>query len=94
LPIPLQRVAQVLSNLRLLLLLDTCEHVIDAAAAFAEAILKAGPTPHVVATSREPLRAEGEWVDALRPLAAPADDAADDQLLRSASAIRRRSTIR
>jgi predicted ATPase len=74
-----QRVAQVLANRRLLLVLDTCEHVIDAATAFAEAILRASSTLHVIATSREPLRAEGEWVHALRPLAVPADDAVDDQ---------------
>jgi DNA-binding winged helix-turn-helix (wHTH) protein len=68
-----QRVAQVLANRRLLLVVDTCEHVIDAATAFAEAILRASSTLHVIATSREPLRAEGEWVHALRPLAVPAD---------------------
>jgi predicted ATPase/DNA-binding winged helix-turn-helix (wHTH) protein len=75
------RVAQALANRQLLLVLDTCEHVIDAAAAFAEAILRTGPRLHIVATSREPLRAEGEWVYAVRPLAVPADDAADDQPL-------------
>jgi predicted ATPase len=62
--------------------LDTCEHVIDAAAAFAEAVLRAGSALHIIATSREPLRAEGEWVYAVRPLAVPADDAPNDQPLR------------
>ena len=73
-----QRVAQALANRRLLLVLDTCEHVIDDAAAFAEVLLRTSPTLHIIATSREPLRAEGEWVYALRPLAVPLDDAADD----------------
>src|ERR1700722_15995684 len=54
-----QRVAQALAGRRLLVVLDTCEHVIDAAAAMAEAVVRAGPMIHVIATSREPLRVEG-----------------------------------
>jgi predicted ATPase len=49
-----QRVAQALADRRLLLMLDTCEHVIAAAAAMAEAVLGAGSAPHIIATSREP----------------------------------------
>jgi DNA-binding winged helix-turn-helix (wHTH) protein len=56
-----QRVARALADRRLLLVLDTCEHLIDAAAAMAEAMLGAGSAPHIIATSREPLRAGGEW---------------------------------
>jgi DNA-binding winged helix-turn-helix (wHTH) protein len=78
-----QRVAQALADRRLLLVLDTCEHVIAAAAAMAEAMLGASSAPHIIATSREPLRAEGEWVYPVRPLAVPAVDvAADDDALR------------
>ena len=78
-----QRVAQALADRRLLLILDTCEHVIDAAAAMAEAILGAGSLVHIIATSREPLRAGGEWVYPVQPLAVPAADvAADDDPLR------------
>ena len=61
--------AQALAGRRLLLVLDTCEHVIDAAAALAEAVLRAGGTSHILATSREPLRAEGERVYPVPPLA-------------------------
>ncbi|HEX4260281.1 MAG TPA: winged helix-turn-helix domain-containing protein, partial [Acetobacteraceae bacterium] len=57
-----QRVAQALADRPLLLVLDTCEHVIAAAAGMAEALLHANPAAHVVATSREPLRAEGEQI--------------------------------
>ena len=64
-------------------MLDTCEHVIGAAAALAEAALRAGRALHLLATSREPLRAEGEWVYPVPPLAVPAEDAEDaDDLLR------------
>jgi DNA-binding winged helix-turn-helix (wHTH) protein len=57
-----QRVAQALADRRMLLVLDTCEHVIGAAARMAEALLHANPAAHVIATSREPLKAEGEWI--------------------------------
>jgi DNA-binding winged helix-turn-helix (wHTH) protein len=72
-----QRVARALGDRRLLLVLDTCEHVIDAAAAMAEALLRAGSTVRVIATSREPLRAEGERVHPVPPLAVPAAEDED-----------------
>jgi predicted ATPase len=76
-----QRVAQALAGERLVL--DTCEHVIGAAATLAEAVLRAGGTLRLLATSREPLRAEGEWVYPVPPLAVPSGDAEDaDELLR------------
>jgi predicted ATPase/DNA-binding winged helix-turn-helix (wHTH) protein len=73
-----RRVAQALAGRRLLLVLDTCEHVIDTAAAIAEAVLGAGLGPHVIATSREQLRARDEWVYPVQPLAVPAADTAGD----------------
>jgi predicted ATPase/DNA-binding winged helix-turn-helix (wHTH) protein len=54
-----------------LLVLDNCEHVIGAAAVLAEALLKAAPHVGILATSREPLRAEGEWLHRLAPLELP-----------------------
>jgi predicted ATPase/DNA-binding winged helix-turn-helix (wHTH) protein len=67
-----QRIAQALANRRLLLVLDTCEHVIDAVAAVAQGVLRAGSEARIIATSREPLNAEGEWVYLVPPLAVPA----------------------
>jgi predicted ATPase/DNA-binding winged helix-turn-helix (wHTH) protein len=77
-----QRVAKALVDRQLLLVLDTCEHVIDAAAAIAEATIAACPALHLIVTSREPLRAEGEWIYPVQPLAVPAADVAaqDDPL--------------
>jgi predicted ATPase len=66
------RVAQALADRRLLLVLDTCEHVIAAAAALTEAVLRAGSAVRIIATSREPLRAEAEQVYPVPPLAVPA----------------------
>src|SRR6516165_5521958 len=78
-----QRVAQALADRRLLLVFDTCEHVIAATAEMAEALLGTGSAMHIIATSREPLRATGEWVHPVQPLAVPAVDiAADDDPLR------------
>jgi predicted ATPase/DNA-binding winged helix-turn-helix (wHTH) protein len=56
----------------LLILFDNCEHVISAVASLAEAILRGAPKVRILATSREPLRAEGEWVQHLQPLTIPA----------------------
>jgi predicted ATPase/DNA-binding winged helix-turn-helix (wHTH) protein len=54
-----------------LIVLDSCEHVIGAAAALAEAVLKTAPRVHILATSREPLRAEGERLHRLPSLEVP-----------------------
>ena len=54
-----------------LIVLDSCEHVIGVAASIAEAVLKAAPRVRVLATSREPLRAEGEWLHRLASLELP-----------------------
>jgi predicted ATPase/DNA-binding winged helix-turn-helix (wHTH) protein len=81
-----ERVAAALGAKQLLLVLDNCEHLIDAAATMAEALLRANPAAHVIATSREPLRAAGEQVYTVPPLAMPAEDAADsDDPLRYAA---------
>jgi predicted ATPase/DNA-binding winged helix-turn-helix (wHTH) protein len=58
-----------------LLILDSCEHVIDTVAVLAERIFEDAPRVHILATSREPLRVEGEHVHRLSPLGSPPDDA-------------------
>jgi predicted ATPase/DNA-binding winged helix-turn-helix (wHTH) protein len=63
-----------LRALRVLLVLDNCEHVIDAAATLAELIFKEAPGAHILATSREALRVEGEHVYWLPPLESPGPD--------------------
>ena len=55
----------------MLLVLDNCEHVIDPVAAIAERIATEAPETHVLATSREALRVEGEYVYWLQPLRLP-----------------------
>ena len=68
---PLRNILTHLQDRAALIVLDNCEHVIDAASETAEVILTCAPDVHVLATSREPLRADGEWVERLTPLAVP-----------------------
>lgn len=60
-----------LKRKQVLLILDNCEHLADAVALLVETLLRSAPGVRVVATSREPLRAEGEWVSRLPALAFP-----------------------
>jgi predicted ATPase/DNA-binding winged helix-turn-helix (wHTH) protein len=72
-------VANALRAKQLMLVLDNCEHVVDAAAQIAESLLHANSAARVLATSREPLRAEGEWVYPVPPLAVPTEDSPDGE---------------
>jgi predicted ATPase/DNA-binding winged helix-turn-helix (wHTH) protein len=68
---PLSELVAALKDKQMLLVLDSCEHVIDAAASLAEEALRAGHGIHILATSREAMRAEGERVHRLGPLDVP-----------------------
>jgi predicted ATPase len=56
---------------QILIVLDSCDHAIEAAASMSEQIIRSTPRVHVLATSREPLRAAGEHVHRLSPLKSP-----------------------
>jgi predicted ATPase/DNA-binding winged helix-turn-helix (wHTH) protein len=71
---PVPRLIAHLRDRRFLLVLDSCEHVIDGAAGLAAEIFRAAPAAHILATSREALRVEGEQVHHLTPLDCPPDD--------------------
>src|SRR5215468_4297142 len=60
-----------LRDKRMLLVLDSCEHVIEAAAALAQQILGGAAAVQILATSREPLRAKGERLHHLSSLELP-----------------------
>jgi predicted ATPase/DNA-binding winged helix-turn-helix (wHTH) protein len=70
---PLPGITAWLRDKAVLIVLDSCEHVIDAAATLAEAVLKAAPGVSILTTSREPLRAEGEALHRLAALELPSD---------------------
>jgi predicted ATPase/DNA-binding winged helix-turn-helix (wHTH) protein len=63
-----------LRDKRILLILDTCEHLVEAVAPLAASIIDAAPQVHILATSREALRVEGEHIYRLDALACPPDD--------------------
>jgi predicted ATPase/DNA-binding SARP family transcriptional activator/tetratricopeptide (TPR) repeat protein len=73
-----------------LLVLDNCEHLVDAAAAFAETLLGQAPQLHILATSREPLGIVGESLWPVRPLTGPGDGPGTD----SAAAALRTDAVR
>ena len=70
---------------RLLLILDTCEHLVDACAAFADTVLRGASGVTLLATSRQPLDAQGEHAFPLLPL--PAEDDAADLFAQRAAAV-------
>jgi predicted ATPase/DNA-binding winged helix-turn-helix (wHTH) protein len=70
---PLPAILTFLREQRMLLVFDSCEHVIEAVAALAENIFRDAPDVHILTTSREALRAEGEHVHHLPPLECPPD---------------------
>jgi len=69
---PIPGLVALLRDKKMLLVLDSCEHVIDAAASLAEQVLRGAPGVHILTTSREALRAQGERVQRLGPLGVPA----------------------
>ncbi|WIE48245.1 winged helix-turn-helix domain-containing protein [Pseudomonas sp. GM17] len=68
---PLASLANFLRERQMLLVIDNCEHLLDAIAPLCESILRAAPQVHVLATSRESLRAEGEFLQRLESLDCP-----------------------
>jgi predicted ATPase/DNA-binding winged helix-turn-helix (wHTH) protein len=68
---PIDGIAAAVEGTRVLLLLDNCEHVVDLAAGFAEDLLGRAPGVTILATTRELLRAAGEWVHHLSALQLP-----------------------
>ncbi|GAT64452.1 SARP family transcriptional regulator [Planomonospora sphaerica] len=72
---PAERLIAALRERAVLLVLDNCEHVIEAAAAFADRLLGECRNLRILATSREPLGITGEVLWRVEPLALPAEGA-------------------
>ncbi|KYG20568.1 transcriptional regulator [Bradyrhizobium sp. AT1] len=66
-----EAIARAIGSRSLLLILDNCEHVIDAVAQLAELLVSRCAGTVIVATSREALRIEGEQVYRVPPLGVP-----------------------
>ncbi|WP_433787043.1 BTAD domain-containing putative transcriptional regulator [Actinomycetospora sp. CA-101289] len=80
-------IVEALRHRGLVLLLDNCEHVLEAVAPLVSRILRWCPDVRILATSREPLGLPGEATYALAPLAVPASAAAPIGEVRSSPAV-------
>jgi predicted ATPase len=87
-PLPLLR--SYLQDKELLLVVDNCEHLLEAAAQLVTEIIRAAPGVRVIATSREPLSVSGEHVVPVPPLELPATVAAEPEPL---SRLRRNEAV-
>ena len=72
---PVPGLIAALRDRRMLLIFDSCEHVIETASVLAERIFNETSQVHILATSQEALSVEGEKVHRLAPLECPSEDA-------------------
>ncbi len=77
---PMDRLVAAIRERETLLILDNCEHVIEAAAAFAHRVLGECRRLRILATSREPLGITGEALWQVEPLALPTEDASPGEI--------------
>jgi predicted ATPase/DNA-binding CsgD family transcriptional regulator len=66
---------EFLAGRRLLLILDNCEHLLEACASLASRLLRAAPHLRILATSRQPLKIPGEFIMDVPALPVPAPEA-------------------
>ena len=71
-----------------MLILDNCEHLIEATARMAEVVLRVNPGAHLIATSREPLRASDEQIYVVPALTVPGEGTEDREELMRSGALR------
>ncbi|AKM04930.1 winged helix-turn-helix domain-containing protein [Burkholderia pyrrocinia] len=81
----LEAVLASVANRRMLLVLDNCEHLLDAAAQIATALTESNAGLCVLATSREALRIQGERLCPIPPLDVPGEGAGDAEILRASA---------
>lgn len=83
----LQALVDLIGSAEAMLVLDNCEHVVEATATLADDLLRACPRLHVLATSREPLRIAGETIYTVGPLTVPGGDHWDGEPVRQYEAV-------
>jgi hypothetical protein len=84
----LELLLEVLGDQDVLIVLDNCEHVIDACAKLADLVHRSCPRVHLLATSREPLAIYGELIHRVRPLSLPSEDADTVEEVEGSDAVR------
>jgi len=83
----LQAICAHLKTRRALIILDNCEHLVQASAEFAAAVLRSAPNVRMLASSREALHVPGEQLYPVRPLPLPGRDVGLEGLM-SSTAVR------
>ncbi len=86
-PAAADTVIEALSGQESLILLDNCEHLIDAAAKFCDQVIRQCPKVRFLATSREPLGIDGERVYRVPSLTLPGSDAESVEDLAGSDAV-------
>ncbi|KVV48352.1 transcriptional regulator [Burkholderia territorii] len=81
----LEAVLASVAHRRMLLVLDNCEHLLDAAAQIATALTDADAGLRVLATSREALRIQGERLCPVLPLEVPGEGAEEHEIVRASA---------
>jgi predicted ATPase len=84
---PLDTLARHLARRTLLIVLDNCEHVIEAVVALCESILRAAPGVKILATSRQALCCSGEQAFEMPPLALPPGESTRPEAIRGTAAV-------
>ncbi|WP_406229564.1 LuxR C-terminal-related transcriptional regulator [Nocardia sp. NBC_01009] len=83
--VPLAGLTEFLADKSLLLILDNCEHLIDACAELVDRLIPATAEVRILATSREPLGVSGEQVMPVAPLPVPDLDEGSDMAVEAGS---------
>jgi predicted ATPase/DNA-binding winged helix-turn-helix (wHTH) protein len=85
--ISFESIARQIGTRKLLLVLDNCEHLIEGAARLAETLVRSCPNTTILATSREVLRIDGEYVYRVPPLDVPLQGRDEDHDVLGCSAV-------
>jgi non-specific serine/threonine protein kinase len=85
---PVDSLVAALGSRQVLLVLDNCEHLVQACAELVDRLVQSCPRLHVLVTSREPLRVMGELTRPVAPLATPDETAAPIERLAEIDAVR------
>ncbi len=84
---PMDHLVDACADRSMLMVLDSCEHLVDAVAELAHELLRHCPRVDILATSREPLRIHGEQRYQLEPMSVPDKGVADLEGLRATAAV-------
>ena len=85
--VSIESVTREIGARKLLLVLDNCEHLIEGAARLADALMRSCPNTTILATSREVLRIDGEYVYRVPPLNVPSQEGGENRDILGCSAV-------